>query len=121
MRVSIPQLIYPFMLGLTIGSYMEQEYKKSSIKEKTVISPPEAVNDSIIGEHQMTVKRMTDDYNRVRDLVGKYEVALEDMRIHQVSAYERFIRVAQFKEDYTEEIRTDFINEHRRAIRRSAL
>ena len=47
------------------------------------------------------------------ELINKYEIALEQLRTHDFEAYKYFVRTAQFKEEYNEQVNFEFHGENR--------
>lgn len=47
------------------------------------------------------------------ELINKYELALEQLRTHDFEAYKYFVRTAQFKEEYNEQVNFEFHGENR--------
>ena len=47
------------------------------------------------------------------ELINKYEIALEQLRTHDFEAYKYFVRTAQFKEKYNEQVNFEFHGENR--------
>lgn len=125
MRISVIQLITLVMIGFTIGRYLNDMRSDQIAPAPINVSQSEIdsvtnLKDSLESEWRQRETRTTSSHLETMDLLSKYELALEDLKIHRPEAYERFIRIAEFKETYTESIRADFINEHKRVIRRSA-
>lgn len=125
MRISVIQLIALLMLGVTFGTHLDDMREDQIAPTPVSISQAEIdsvidLKDSLQTEWIQRETRTTSSHLETMELLGKYELALEDLKIHRPESYERFIRIAEFKETYTESIRADFINEHKRVIRRSA-
>lgn len=118
----IISIINFFLLGFLLGKHVQEEYYTPMPVSKTSVNVDSltAVHDSTESEYLGSIKRMGTANLSLIDLVGKYELALEDQKIHRPEAYMRFIRIAEFKEQYTEDIRADFINEHKRVKRQAA-
>ena len=114
-------LVNTFLLGFVGGKYVLEGLTKShvEIQHETRVDSLMSVRDSVEVEHLSSIKRMGTANLSLIELVNKYEVGLNYLRLHRPEAYTQFIRVAEFKEVYTEDIRTDFINEHRRAKRQA--
>jgi hypothetical protein len=125
MRISVIQLIALVMLGVTFGTHLD-DMRGDQIAPVTInVSQSEIdsvtnLKDSLESEWRQRETRTTDSHLEAMNLLSKYELALEDLKIYRPESYERFIRIAEFRETYTESIRSDFINEHKRVIRRSA-
>jgi hypothetical protein len=125
MRISVIQLIALVMLGVTFGTHLD-DMRGDQIAPVTInvsrseIDSVTNLKDSLESEWRQRETRTTDSHLEAMNLLSKYELALEDLKIYRPESYERFIRIAEFRETYTESIRSDFINEHKRVIRRSA-
>lgn len=115
----VTSIINLFLIGFLLGKHVQEEYytpapgKTATVKLDSII----AVHDSTEMEQLGSIKRMGTANLALIDLVKKYELGLDDMKTFNTPAYMRFIRIAQMQEQYTEDIRTDFINEHRRVKR----
>jgi len=125
MRISVIQLIALIMVGFTLGRYLDDmrgdQIAPASINiSQSEIDSVTNLKDSLESEWRQRETRTTDSHLEAMNLLSKYELALEDLKIYRPESYERFIRIAEFRETYTESIRSDFINEHKRVIRRSA-
>ena len=125
MRISVIQLIALIMVGFTLGRYLDDmrgdQIAPASINiSQSEIDSVTNLKDSLESEWRQRETRTTDSHLEAMNLLSKYELALEDLKIYRPESYERFIRIAEFRETYTESIRSDFINEHKQVIRRSA-
>ena len=125
MRISVIQLIALIMVGFTLGRYLDDMRGDKIAPAPINISQSEIdsvtnLKDSLESEWRQRETRTTDSHLEAMNLLSKYELALEDLKIYRPESYERFIRIAEFRETYTESIRSDFINEHKQVIRRSA-
>ena len=125
MRISVIQLITLIMVGFTLGRYLDDmrgdQIAPASINiSQSEIDSVTNLKDSLESEWRQRETRTTDSHLEAMNLLSKYELALEDLKIYRPESYERFIRIAEFRETYTESIRSDFINEHKQVIRRSA-
>lgn len=121
---SILSIINMFLIGFLLGKYVQEEYytPKPAPVDKTMAKADVALaaSDSIYAEHVQSINRMSASNLSMQDLLFKYEVGLDYLRNHRPEAYTQFIRVSELREQYTEDIRTDFINEHRRVKRQAA-
>lgn len=118
---SILSIINMFLIGFLLGKYVQEEYYTPKPVHGTVnVDSLSAVIDSIQyksiqtidslqGVHEQEVARMTNGYQEMLGLTAKYEMALDEMRDSDMRAYMRFIRIAQFKEDYNEHVHREFI------------
>lgn len=116
-------LVNTFLLGFVGGKYILNEFvtpRVEAVNTTIKLDSLESARDSVETEHLGSIKRMGTANLSLVELVNKYEVGLNYLRLHRPDAYMQFIRVAEFKEVYTEDIRTDFINEHRRVKRQAA-
>ena len=116
-------LVNTFLLGFVGGKYILNEFvtpRVEAVNTTIKLDSLESARDSVETEHLGSIKRMGTANLSLVELVNKYEVGLNYLRLHRPDAYMQFIRVAEFKEVYTENIRTDFINEHRRVKRQAA-
>ena len=124
MRISkILFIVNTLLLGFVGGRYITDALITPRVKAavSTIkLDSLESARDSVETEHLGSIKRMGTANLSLVELVNKYEVGLNYLRLHRPDAYMQFIRVAEFKEVYTEDIRTDFINEHRRVKRQAA-
>lgn len=108
-------IINIFLIGFLLGKYVQEEcytpqpVTKMSVNLDSLQQQYTQSIDSLQGVHEQETKRMSEGYQTMLELISKYEMALDEMRETNLPAYMRFVRIAQFKEDYNEMVHRDFL------------
>jgi hypothetical protein len=103
-------------VAIVLAKHAEDGIKQKQIKSQQLLNQVDsssAKSDSITLQALVQVERGAKANEHLLELIGKYELALEQLRTHDFQAYKYFVKSAQFKENYNELVDYEFHGENK--------
>lgn len=104
------------IIAIGLAKHAEDGIKQKQIKSQQVLNQVDSSSikcDSITSQALVQVERGAKANEHLLELIGKYEIALEQLRTHDFEAYKYFVKSAQFKEEYNELVNYEFHGENK--------
>ncbi len=103
-------------VSILLAKNAEDGVKQKQIKSQQLLNQVDSSSakcDSVTSQALVQVERGAKANEHLLELIGKYELALEQLRTHDFEAYKYFVKTAQFKEEYNELVNYEFHGENK--------
>jgi len=104
------------IVAIGLAKHAEDGIKQKQIKSQQLLNQVDSSSakcDSVTSQALVQVERGAKANEHLLELIGKYELALEQLRTHDFEAYKYFVKTAQFKENYNELVDYEFHGENK--------
>jgi len=104
------------IVAIGLAKHAEDGVKQKQIESQQILNQVDSSSakcDSITLQALVQVERGAKANEHLLELIGKYEIALEQLRTHDFEAYKYFVKSAQFKEEYNELVNYEFHGENK--------
>jgi hypothetical protein len=103
-------------VAIVLAKHAEDGIKQKQIKSEELFDKVDSSyskSDTVTLNATVQIERGAKANEHLLELIGKYELALEQLRTHDFEAYKYFVKSAQFKENYNELVDYEFHGENK--------